>query len=57
MDHGTLLTLLVIAVFCMAIGGFLGSAKNRGGLGLLLGLFLGPLGVVIIAAIPPRPFS
>lgn len=50
-----MLTLLVWAVACAAIGGFLGEKlKGRSKDGTLLGFFLGPLGVAIVLLLDDR---
>jgi hypothetical protein len=44
---------LIAFFISVAIGGFIGSMKNRMGLGLLLGIF-GCIGWLIIALIPKK---
>jgi hypothetical protein len=45
--------LLVWVVAAIFVAGAIGNRKGRPGTGFLLGLFLGWIGVVIIACIPP----
>lgn len=44
-----------IAFVCLFVGMIIGSAKGFAGLGLFLGLLLGPLGVLIVAIMKPTP--
>jgi hypothetical protein len=47
------LILLVWVVAAIFAAGAIGNRKGRPGTGFLLGLFLGWIGVIIIACIPP----
>lgn len=38
---------------CIVFGGMIGSYRQRTGLGLALGVFLGPIGVLIVCFVPP----
>ena len=40
-------------IACAVLGGFIGGNKNRGVAGFFLGLFLGPLGILIILVMKP----
>ncbi len=40
-------------VFCVACGAVIGGMKNQAFLGALLGLFLGPFGILIACLLPP----
>jgi hypothetical protein len=51
------LFLLIGAVIGAGVGYAIGRAKERPGLGLVLGLFLGWIGWIIIAVIPRRSAS
>ena len=44
-----------VAVVCLFLGMIIGSAKGFTGLGLILGLLLGPLGVLIVACMKATP--
>lgn len=44
----------IVSMICMMIGTLGGEAKGRGGAGALLGLLLGPLGLVILLLLPNR---
>jgi uncharacterized membrane protein YeaQ/YmgE (transglycosylase-associated protein family) len=44
---------LILWVLFVALGGWVGSTKNRTGMGIVLGLLLGLIGVLIIALVPP----
>lgn len=44
-----------VAVVCLFLGMIIGSAKGVTGLGLILGLLLGPLGVLIVARMKATP--
>jgi hypothetical protein len=46
--------LIFWAIFAFA-GYYIGKDKNRAGEGLALGLFLGIIGVIIIACLKPNP--
>lgn len=46
---------VAIDVVCLFLGMIIGSAKGLTGLGLFLGLLLGPLGVLIVAVMKPTP--
>lgn len=55
MTTAYLLTILFFSVICATIGlaiGDLGKKRN-GWTGFLLGLFLGPIGWIIVAVLPP----
>ena len=41
------MTFVLIAVVSAVLGWMIGSSKGKGGAGLALGIFLGPLGVLI----------
>lgn len=41
-----------IWIVCIALGAWVGSTKNRTGMGLVLGMLLGAIGVLIIALVP-----
>jgi hypothetical protein len=47
--------LLIIWLACAFIGLLIGSNKGRPGAGFLLGLFLGFIGLIIIAVMSPTP--
>jgi len=47
------LILLIWVVAAIFVAGAIGNRKGRPGTGFLLGLFLGWIGVIIIACIPP----
>ena len=38
---------LVLWIVCAILGGMIGSSKGRGGAGFMLGLLLGPIGVIV----------
>ena len=40
--------LCVVLAVCGVFGAVIGGSKNRAGTGLLLGLFLGPIGLLIV---------
>ena len=44
-----------VAAFCCFLGYTIGEQKNQAGLGLICGLLLGPIGVLIVAVMPPGP--
>jgi F0F1-type ATP synthase assembly protein I len=44
-----------VAFVCLFLGMIIGSAKGFTGLGLVLGLLLGPLGVLIVACMKATP--
>lgn len=44
--------LLIIAIICAALGGWIGNYKGYTVLGIILGALTGPVGLVIIAVIP-----
>lgn len=44
-----------IAFVCLLLGMLIGSAKGFTGTGILLGLLLGPLGVLIVATMKATP--
>ena len=49
------LVFLVLAAFgCALLGAYLGSINKRAWTGLFLGLFLGPIGLIIILLIPRK---
>lgn len=50
-----LLIVSIGLVVCAVIGKAVGSQKNAGGWGMLLGLFLGPIGIIVAALIDGRP--
>ena len=45
---------LAILLVCAVLSMIIGATKGRSGAGLLLGLFLGPIGLIIIAVLPPN---
>lgn len=45
--------LIVIWLICGVAGGMIGSTKGRGVEGFLLGLILGVIGLIVIAAVGP----
>lgn len=47
--------LLLVWDFCGWLGATIGEPRNRWGLGLACGLILGPIGVLIVAVLPPGP--
>lgn len=47
--------IVVDAVICLIIAGAIGSGRGRGGDGVLLGLLLGPLGVLLALTLKPTP--
>lgn len=48
---------VVFWIICGVIGGAVGSGKNMGCAGFLLGLLLGPLGIIIVAVLGPKERS
>lgn len=44
--------LLVLWIGCLFMGYFIGAGKGVGGVGLVLAVFLGPLGVLIVLCLP-----
>jgi hypothetical protein len=52
MDEGILGILVIAGFICGVIGMFLGSSVNKGGAGFFLGLFLGPIGWIIVLLLP-----
>jgi hypothetical protein len=42
----------IVWLICTFISGAIGSKKGRAGLGWVLGILLGPIGLIIIAIIP-----
>lgn len=40
-------------ILCAFVGAMIGSGKGMGGAGFALGLFLGPIGVIIAACLKP----
>jgi len=46
--------LAVILCLCAIFGGVLGNQKNAGAIGVLLGLFLGPFGVIAAGLLDGR---
>jgi hypothetical protein len=54
---GALLIFVVVWVICGGIGYAIGNSKGRAGAGLALGLFLGIIGIVIIAVMQPSARS
>lgn len=54
MDLGAVtLTAMLIGGVCAVIGGLIGRSKDRWGWGVALGLLLGPIGLIIVAVMPP----
>jgi hypothetical protein len=53
-DDSFILLAVVAAFACAAIGGWIGNRKHAGGAGFLLGLLLGPIGVVVAAMLDNR---
>lgn len=45
--------IFVIWVICAILSGTVGRGKGRTGLGWFLGIILGPLGLLIVAVLPP----
>lgn len=43
------MTFVIVWIICAFIGMGIGKGKGKGGAGFALGLFLGPIGIVIIA--------
>jgi len=58
MSDSLLLLWVLVGSWLLSIifGAVLGSQKNAGDIGLLLGLLFGPLGVVIAGMVDKRPF-
>jgi len=58
-DSAQVLIILLVIVFVVlfkgGIGYLIGRNKGKGGLGFVLGLFLGIIGWIIIAVIPGEP--
>jgi uncharacterized membrane protein YeaQ/YmgE (transglycosylase-associated protein family) len=53
MEEGSfLIAVLVVCFVCGALGYAVGDQKNQGGLGAVLGIMLGPVGVLIAAVLP-----
>lgn len=50
---GTPQFIIIDALICLIIGGAIGSSRGRGGDGVLLGLLLGPLGVLLALTLKP----
>jgi hypothetical protein len=48
------LIFIILAAGMAAAGYFIGNTKGRGGLGVILGLFLGPIGWVIVLLLPAQ---
>ena len=46
---------VAVDVICLFLGMIIGGSKGFTGLGLFLGLVLGPLGVLIVAVMKPTP--
>jgi len=46
---------VAVDVICLFLGMIIGGSKGFTGLGLILGLLLGPLGVLIVAIMKPTP--
>jgi hypothetical protein len=44
---------LIVTVLFAALGWYIGEQRGRGSLGLILGLFLGPIGLLIVAVMEP----
>jgi hypothetical protein len=51
----TIQFVIVDAIICLVIAGAIGSNRGRGGDGVLLGLLLGPLGVLLALTLKPTP--
>ena len=45
---------LIFWIICAIVGAIIGSRKERGGMGFLLGLLLGPLGALCAFALDGR---
>lgn len=45
--------IVVVAVVCCLIGGAIGGGRGQGGAGALLGLFLGPIGLLLCLTMKP----
>jgi len=43
----------IVWIICLAVSVKVGKDKGRNGLGWALGLLLGPIGLIIIAVLPP----
>jgi len=41
-------------IICGILGAWIGSTKNRGGMGFVLGILLGPIGLIIIAILEKK---
>ena len=50
-----LIAVLFVGMVCAVLGAHIGRRKGVAGLGFLLGLLLGPIGLLIIAVMPPGP--
>jgi len=46
---------VAVDVVCLFLGMIIGGSRGFTGLGLFLGLLLGPLGVLIVAVMKPTP--
>jgi hypothetical protein len=46
---------VAVDVICLFLGMIIGGSKGFTGLGIFLGLLLGPLGVLIVAVMKPTP--
>ncbi len=59
MDPDLFILLIVLAAWLAigALGGYIGAARGHRGLGIALGLLLGPIGCIIAAILPQRAGS
>jgi hypothetical protein len=46
---------VAVDVICLFLGMIIGGSKGFTGLGIILGLLLGPLGVLVVAVMKPTP--
>ena len=53
MDVMLLIFIVIVCVICGTIGHYIGKEKNREDMGLLLGILFGPIGILIVAVLPP----
>lgn len=55
MSNNEILTVLVFWILFVVIGVYVGNAKGRATAGALLAMFLGVIGVIVVAVMPPTP--